>query len=702
MEAYCARIMKLAYVLIITGTLFAWHWEPAAAATCNSQNNGFWNDSATWDCGVIPAWGDVVSIGHIITLDVDPVAGLNGITVATGGVLETSSVRDLNNNSLTIEGTFRFSSDTAFVSNGTFTYGANGTLEFTHGTGTSFTVNNTDVYWPAANGPVNVTVSQKGTLDLNSITRTINGVFRTNGNVLNPSNLTITGTLRLTDVMGTFSAPPIYADNSTLRYASPTGYNRSNEWGTSGDSRPFHVRISNGTTFTLAGADTTTPREMRGNLTIDAGSNTFSIGFLNADFTVNGNVDIEGTLILSSGSGNMRVGGNWTRQASGTFQSLMRWVYFQGGTTQMMSGMMTGINRFERILVVKNPTTLASSTVSFISDVGVISGLVVEPMSTFQTNGTANFIQAVSTVTTFPPQDILDCDGTCIFNNLTLLEMDAGGSTGAIDVNGNFTLSSPGTDFIAPGPGASFTVAGNFISNITTGSFSANGGTITFDAGGTQNLDADSSLMFENIVVSSNTTLVELIAATDATATSVTNNGIIRKTRDITASGLLSFGLTDVDLNVNSFAGTPSIQVDRMDSDHPSATPGIGSTSQKFWDITTTGSGTFDVNVTFTDSTMSAGWLQRTCRTDDGGTNWQCQNDDDGNNANNSTTRNNVTAFSGWQNCVACGPTSIMLVSFTARREWGTGPLFLILTGALALALLSQLGFHRFYLLEKR
>jgi hypothetical protein len=140
-----------------------------------------------------------------------------------------------------------------------------------------------------------------------------------------------------------------------------------------------------------------------------------------------------------------------------------------------------------------------------------------------------------------------------------------------------------------------------------------------------------------------------------------TNDGIFRRAEQITAVGVQDFGLTNVTMPVNSVTGSPTITVDRIDSDHPGTTAAIAANSERYWAITADAGGTFNVDVIFDDDTLAANTVQRTCRTDDSGANWDCVLDADP--ATNITRRNGVTDFSEWQNCAACGPTAISLDS---------------------------------------
>ncbi|CAN5560450.1 hypothetical protein BH23BAC1_BH23BAC1_21870 [soil metagenome] len=80
----------------------------AFAQTCSSVSDGLWNNSSTWSCGRIPLNGDLISIGHLVTVrnNTDVNASLtitNGGNLALERQLNLGSVDNCNNNTLTIQ-----------------------------------------------------------------------------------------------------------------------------------------------------------------------------------------------------------------------------------------------------------------------------------------------------------------------------------------------------------------------------------------------------------------------------------------------------------------------------------------------------------------------------------------------------------------------------------------------------------------------
>ena len=419
------------------------------AATCTSNGSGNWSTLSWSDC--TPGSDDdvVIAAGHTVTLDTD--VTVRGVTINSEGAFDNGS------HTLTVAAGYLTNNGMFNGNTGTYSFAANG-----------------GVYGSSATTFTNVAISAGVDFkDGTNPTAVVNGTF-----TINPGGFVS-------------NDPPVYGSSSTLKYNSGGSYGRSVEWSAaSGPGYPANVQISSNTSFDLS-ANGAAARQMAGNLTIDQGS-TFSMGSMNtpADLTVLGDVTINGTLTLSSGTANIYVGGNWTSPTSGAFFNSGSFVYFNGGDNQVISGAPSGsTRRFERIIVQN------SSTVTFNNNVDVESGLEVGAGSTFQTNGTANFNQALA------DPGPLDCDGTCTFNNLTVRNIDASGSTGSIDVNGNFLADNVGGSFKAPGPGVSFTVAGNFTKNITTGTFDANGGTITLDGTGSQSVGGSGSIAFHNLTI---------------------------------------------------------------------------------------------------------------------------------------------------------------------------------------------------------
>lgn len=108
---------------------------------------------------------------------------------------------------------------------------------------------------------------------------------------------------------------PFYADGSTLEYNSGGAYNVGNEWLTLATTSavrggPHHVNITASGTI-LSFVAFAQARTMRGDLNISAGA---------------------GMTMSTAAGGDLFIGGNWTRAATGTFTNNTRMVTFNGTT----------------------------------------------------------------------------------------------------------------------------------------------------------------------------------------------------------------------------------------------------------------------------------------------------------------------------------------------------------------------------------
>lgn len=118
----------------------------------------------------------------------------------------------------------------------------------------------------------------------------------------------VNGALQL-NAGGSVSGAPNYGSGSTLIFNQTGSQNLGSEWtgngSTSGVGVPQNVLIKNNTILILP----TTDRGIAGNLDIK-----------------------NGTLNLNATSGNLYIGGNWTRSSNGIFNPNGRTVYFDGST----------------------------------------------------------------------------------------------------------------------------------------------------------------------------------------------------------------------------------------------------------------------------------------------------------------------------------------------------------------------------------
>jgi hypothetical protein len=106
---------------------------------------------------------------------------------------------------------------------------------------------------------------------------------------------------------------PFYSDGSTLEYNTGGGYNAGNEWITNAATSivrggPYHVNMLASGTVVNFGASAQA-RIMRGDLSISSGA---------------------GLVLSTTAGGNLNIGGNWTRAATGIFTNNARTVTFNG------------------------------------------------------------------------------------------------------------------------------------------------------------------------------------------------------------------------------------------------------------------------------------------------------------------------------------------------------------------------------------
>jgi len=167
------------------------------------------------------------------------------------------------------------------------------------------------------------------------------------------------------------SSAPFYDAPSTLIYNTGGTYGRNVEFGSSsGQGYPYNVTVQNGTTLDLS-ANSPTVTNIAGTLTLGNNSTAGSVtlGASSVPLKVGGDVIIgngfgTNTLTLSSASGgDLYMGGNWTRNATGVFAPNNRAVFFNGGGPQTI----TGATVFDYLLL--SQTT--SSTVTLNNDITI-------------------------------------------------------------------------------------------------------------------------------------------------------------------------------------------------------------------------------------------------------------------------------------------------------------------------------------------
>lgn len=182
------------------------------------------------------------------------------------------------------------------------------------------------------------------------------------------------------------------------------------------------------------------------------------------------------------------------------------------------------------------------------------------------------------------------------------------------------------------------TVSGDFTR--TAGIFNAGDGAITFNGGVTQTLALDVATNFHNLTVMTDTLLVESVAADNATVDgALTNYGTVRKSQSIAGTGVTTFGLTGVELDVTTQGTLAEVLVDRKGGNHPDANDQTG--TGQYWTIEPVGTDyTLDLtlphNVTPDTNALACRYT---------GAEWDCARDSS---TLSTVTRLNVTQLSDW------------------------------------------------------
>jgi hypothetical protein len=357
-----------------------------------SRQSGNWNDFNTWQvdtgggfvnaiAGQTPTSADdTIQIQSPHTVTVTASVSADQLTVDSGGTLSVSggvtfTIADGAGTDMTVNGTVATAGNItnngqAIVNNtlqieqggfpgggtGTYTYDqVNATLVFNNTSG-SFGVNNVN-FWPAANGPQNVNVQGAGGITMN-VARTVGLLFQYAAGVSGANNLTLNGTSQV-NAGGFTSGSPTYGASSLLKYNVNAAYGRNGEWlpnATSGAGYPANVQLSNNTNLDLPNGSAGVFFQMSGTLTIDAGStmNLNGSPAMTQPLIVGLSVVNLGTLNLSSASGgDIKVGFDWRRGSSATFNPNGRAVFFNGTGNQTIRVVGGGIETFSYFIVDK-------------------------------------------------------------------------------------------------------------------------------------------------------------------------------------------------------------------------------------------------------------------------------------------------------------------------------------------------------------
>lgn len=337
-----------------------------SSATINYKNRAFeFNGTGTQ---VVTKTSSALTVPYLL---INKASGNVQLATGTDIILSTTSgnvLQFLNSGGLDLNGQKVTLSNT----NGNILVNGNSSIVGTTGSNIDITGNKTISGSGTLGFGSDVLLSTSAGINFGSGIATVNGTFRINaGGYVAGSN------------------PPTYGTGSTLQYYSNTSYGRDNEWNaTSGAGYPYNVQISNNTTLQLGNGSTGTGRSMAGSLTIDNGSAlTMASPAMTAGLTVGNNVTIDGTLTLSSSAGgDILVGGNWTRNSSGTFTHNSRNVTFNSSNKTIVTAPASntrnsvgafGGETFYRLFMSKTNATDSvrlASNIAVINELGFVKG----------------------------------------------------------------------------------------------------------------------------------------------------------------------------------------------------------------------------------------------------------------------------------------------------------------------------------------
>lgn len=210
-----------------------------------------------------------------------------------------------------------------------------------------------------------------------NVTMTTTGVGPGGGGLNFGNTLsTVNGTLKINSYGYVTGFAPTYGTNSFLVYNSGGLFDRNVEWGAlSGPGYPYHVVVQNGTNIRLNTPATNgdANRAIAGNLSIVAGSSLLLSTIANNTLTVGKNVVLDGTLTLPTAfGGDLYIGGNWNRSATGVFTPNDRAVFFNGSTPSTITA--NAGQLFPYLYLTKN---VLATTLTLLDDIYISKELSV-------------------------------------------------------------------------------------------------------------------------------------------------------------------------------------------------------------------------------------------------------------------------------------------------------------------------------------
>jgi hypothetical protein len=171
---------------------------------------------------------------------------------------------------------------------------------------------------------------------------------------------------------------------------------------------------------------------------------------MTASLTVNGSLNLSGTLTLSTVSGgDIKIGGNWNFTAGGTFNSNSRAVFFIGGAQQAISRSAAGTLNFDYLVNSNTSGGLKLSTGTSVNVNGSGNGLqMLGSGGLLDLNGNTVTLASNVSIQNSGTQNISSSSGTGTFA-IT-------GGAGPPNVNGSGTLTFASSVLITLGGGYNF------------------------------------------------------------------------------------------------------------------------------------------------------------------------------------------------------------------------------------------------------
>lgn len=644
----CKWTAILVSMVLATGLGLLAMPQPTIAATCTwvGGTSSDWNDPNNWsNCGsgVPGSTDDVILPSSGVTYEptFNTAVAIHSLTIESGRTLTADANLSVGGN---------------WTNNGTFTASA-GTVHFNNATTQSISGSGSTTFYNLTVGGTNQILNLNSDINItNAFIRNSGGTFNhgstctnTNGPAItftgSGASITVNATTTFCDLKVTSTGTLVYngtnkiqidrvlhvdgvlnyTGSGILEFQITTNTGRITGSGsailsnlqTSGASKAINPLSLTSLTITGNVNNPGTVEATGGTVTFDKPGDTITCCG-SGTFTYN-NVTIASNTTLNHTAGTINVKGNWTN--NGTFTASTGTVTFNKSGIQTLAGSTT----FNNVTVNSGSTLQLAANGNF------------GYKGTFTLNGTFDAITNSNTTVTIA--------GT------TAQQLPTGATTlRNLTINSGASLSAPST----------LSIRGNFSNS---GTFTHNSGTVAFEGGTTQSLTLNSATTFNNLTVGTGTILEEASPTDNATVNgTLTNNGTIRKSQSISGTGLKTFGLTGIKIDVTSHSGLSNLQVDRIDSDHTHKTTLIG--LGKYWTITATGSGD---TVSITLPHGFSGNNVRACRyTGSGPTGWDCGTDAENSNTSTEVTRTGVTEFSDWAAGDNVGPNTIALRSLNA------------------------------------